>query len=159
MVKSWWGLTPDRVLTYCLKGNLDSYVDFEQREADFTSDTFKNMLLRIKSLELSAEPNNYGPGAEYDVSGVHLYDTPISSVKQITETEYVFGEELVLKGFPNDSGEPEVLLNSFYNLCILKKSDCPEGAYAFIEHCLTYDAGLIDESSETYGRTLWTVKS
>ncbi len=159
MVKSCNGLTKDDVLAYCLKGNLDSYVDFEQGEAHLTSSTFKSMLSRIEPLKLDEQGNNYLPTMECDVSGVHLYNWPISSVKQVTEAEYVLSEEWVLKGFPNDSGEPEVLLNSFYNLCILKKSDCPEGAFAFIEHCLTYDAGIIDESSQTYDRTLWTVKS
>lgn len=159
MVKSGEGLTKEYVLEFCLKGNLDGYVDFERREADFTSEEFKSMLSKIKPMELNAERNFYYPTVECDVSGVHLYNSYINYICQITEAEYVLGEKLVLKGFPNDSGEPKALLNSFNNLCILKKSKCPEGAFAFIEHCLTYDEGLIDVSSEAYGRYLWTVKS
>lgn len=159
MVKSGTGLTRDIVLEYCLKGNLDSYVDFEQREAGLTSNAFKDMLSRIKPLELNAEMNYYRPSMECDLSGVHLYNSAISDIKQITEAEYVLGEELVLKGFPNASGKPEVLLNSVTSLCILEKSECPEGAFAFIEHCLTYDEGIMDGSNDTYDRVLWTVKS
>ena len=159
MVKSNAGLTREQVLEYCLKGNLDSYVDFEQREADFTSEAFKSMLSRIKPMELNPEGNFYYPTEDCDVSGVHLYNAYISRISSITEAEYVLGEKLVQKGLPNDSGEPKALLNSFNNLCILKKSECPEGAFAFIEHCLTYDEGIIDESTKTYDRYLWTVKS
>ena len=158
-VKSNAGLTRDQVLEYCLKGNLDSYVDFEQREADLTSEAFKSMLSRIKPMELNTEGNFYYPTVECDVSGVHLYNSYINSISEITEAEYVLGEKLVQKGLPNDSGEPKALLNSFNNLCILKKSECPEGAFAFIEHCLTYDEGISEGSTGTYDRYLWTVKS
>ena len=154
MVKSSEGLSRDGVLTFCLKGNIDNYVDFEQREADFTSEAFKSMLSRIKTLELNAERSNYSPIMECDVSGEYLYNSYISGISLITEAEYVLGEKLVLKGLPNDSGEPKVLLNSFNNLCILKKSECPEGAFAFIEHCLTYDEGISDGSNDTYERMM-----
>ncbi len=158
-VQSSVGLARDTVLTHCLKGNLEGYIDFQQMEADLTSEAFKNMLFRVKNLELSKDGVEHYSGAEISLNSVYLCNYLVSSVCQLTNTERFLGEELVLKGLPNDSGKQKVSLNCYGSLGILRKSECPEGAMAFIEHWLTYDAGKFDESSQSYDRKLWTVKS
>lgn len=158
-VKSTLGLSRNSILEYCLYGNLEAYIDFERRVADFQKESFRDLLARIKKLQPDETVYSYLPFSDYEISGTRLFNQYLNNVLAISEMEYVYKDELVNMGFPSDSGNPKVMLNCTTNLSILSKSQCKEGAFAFIEHCLTYEYESAQEDYEpSYERCLWTVK-
>ncbi len=138
-VKSENGLSKWNILSYCLCGNIESYVDLAQGSADLTGDKFKNLLKEIKSMKLDETGYLYTVNNECDTKGTHLFDGNVTRLNDVSELEYIFGDQLVNMGFPCDSGEGKELAFCTFNLSILSKSSCKEGAFAFIEYCLNYD--------------------
>lgn len=157
-VKSELGLSKWNILSYCLLGNMDSYVDFEKGSADLTGEKFKYLLKEIKSMKLDENGYFYAVNAECDTKGVHLFDGNVTRLTDVSELEYIFDEQLVNMGFPCDSEENKMLVLCTFNLSILSKSECKEGAFAFVEHYLTYDHQWRVQEPE-YEGVLWTLKS
>ncbi len=157
-VKSSMGLSKRNMLEFCLKGNMESYVDFEQGKADFTGEDFKRMLSGINNLQPDENGYRYNVYAEYDANDTHLFDEFVNDVQRIAELERVYGESLVNMGYPCDSGEPKVLLDCYLSLSMLSRSECKEGAYAFLEHYLMYDSEAGSQGKE-YSARLRTLKS
>ncbi len=154
-VKGVFGITKKWVLEYCLLGNLKSYVDFESGTAKLTSEKFKELLSRIKELKTNPKDNDYTQLEEYDMDGAHLFNIYVSSAEEIAYISKLHGEEVVNMGFPNDAGEENVIMECVTNYSILSKSDCKEGAFEFIEYCLTYK---YDDPSTAQGH-FWSAKS
>ena len=150
-------LNRDIFLEFCLKGNLEQYIDFEKGVANLTGDDFKNMLAQIKELDIQKDSE---PRDEYD-----SYDSTIprilydyrQTVFGISMQRHWYQDNLINMGFPNDKGEPKVLLNCITNLCMLESSECKEGAFSFIEYCMTYEFVVpwVDYEPD-YSRFLWT---
>ena len=153
-VKSYLGFPKTEVLEYCLLGDLESYVDFEEGVAELTEAGFKEMLGRIKELQTDPNEYSYYPIEEYDSEGTHLFNELISKAEQIALISKLHGEEVINMGFPNEEGKEKVILECITNYCILSKSDCKEGAFEFIEYCLTY---TYYSPSNARG-ILWSVK-
>ena len=63
-VKSECGLSKWNLLSYCLCGNMDCYVDFEQGTADLTGEKFRKLLEEIKSMNLNENGQVYSVNAE-----------------------------------------------------------------------------------------------
>ena len=158
-----FGLSERSILEYCLRGNLESYVDFEKRYADLTSEEFKNTLFRISQLKLDS--NYYTELTESDKEKNYLLDSYVSGSFDIVRDEQFYGESIVNMGYPCDNGSSKIILESMANMCILSNSDCKEGAFAFIEYCLMYpqyqmlevESGLL--ANGAFFGSLWTVKS
>lgn len=157
-VKSECGLSKWNLLSYCLCGNMDNYVDFEQGTADLTGEKFRKLLEEIKSMNLNENGQVYSVNAECDTKGSHLFDGYVTRVRTVSELEYIFDEQLVNLGFPCDSEENKMLVLCTFNLSILSRSECKEGAFAFMEHYLTYDHQWRVQEPE-YEGVLWTLKS
>lgn len=157
-VKSEGGLSKWNLLSYCLCGNMDCYVDFEQGTADLTGEKFKKLLEEIKSMKLDENGQMYSVNAECDTRGTHLFDGQVTRVRKVSELEYIFDEQLVNLGYPCDSGENKMLAFCTFNLSLLSRSECKEGAFAFMEHYLTYDHQWRVQEPE-YEGVLWTLKS
>lgn len=158
-VKSTLGLSRNSILEYCLYGNLEAYIDFESGIADFKDDSFRDMLARIKQMKPDETSYSYLSFSDYETGGTRLFNQYLSNVFAVSEMEYVYKDELINMGFPSDGGMPKVVLNCTTNLSILSKSQCKEGAFAFIEHCLTYEYEWTQEDFEpSYERILWTVE-
>ncbi len=156
-VMSTMPLNRDIFLEFCLKGNLEQYIDFEKGAANLTGEDFKNMLAQVKELEIQKDSE---PSDEYD-----SYDSSIprilyeyrQEVVGISQQRQRYQDNLINMGFPNDKGEPQVLLNCITNLCMLESSECKEGAFAFIEYCMTYEFVVpwVDYEPDN-SRFLWT---
>lgn len=157
-VKGTNGLDKWNILNYCLCGNMNSYVNFEKGTADLTGEKFKSLLEEVKSLKLDEKGYFYTVNNECDTEGTQLFNSYVSSLRNVAELEYIFGEQLVNMGYPCDSGEKTVLVTCTSNLSILSRSECKEGAFAFIEHYLTYD-NQWRVTEPIYEGTLWTLKS
>ncbi len=157
------GLSKESILEYCLRGNLESYVDFEQGYADLTSEEFKNTLFRI--LQLKLDSNIYSELTESDKEKKYLLNNYVSNAFDIVQDECFFGEKIVNMGYPCDNGSSKIILESMTNMCILSNSDCKEGAFAFMEYCLMYpqyeiksvESGLLANGG--FLGSLWTVNS
>ncbi len=152
------GLSKENILHYCLSGNLEQYVDFEEGVADFDNQDFRNMLAKINSLNCDTNYYSYLINGECETEGTHLFSSYVSRAGMIAEREFILGERLVNMGFPSESGEPKMLLNCTFCISILSRSTCKEGAFAFIEHYLTYDYEARTQEPK-YERVLWTLKS
>ena len=157
-VKGTNGLEKWNILNYCLCGNMNSYVNFEKGTADLNGGEFKSLLEEVKSLKLDEKGYFYTVNNECDTEGTQLFNSYVSSLRNVAELEYIFGEQLVNMGYPCDSGEKTVLVTCTSNLSILSRSECKEGAFAFIEHYLTYD-NQWRVTEPIYEGTLWTLKS
>lgn len=132
------GLSPGNILSYCLMGGMDAYLDRENCRSYFEGKEFCGLLQRIRELQLEARghwddwdevvKNGEKPFIDYlSVWGFQCCDL----------TERAYGEELVYKGFPTRDGTP-----SYYYSCssmaILSRSEEKEGAYAFWEYYFTH---------------------
>lgn len=157
-VKGEMGLSKWVILQYCLNGNLEQYVDFESGVADFNNQDFRNMLEKINSLNCDTNYYSYRVNGECETTGTPLFSEYVSRAKAIAEKEFIFEEKLVNMGFPSDSGAPRMLINCTLSISILSRSECKEGAFAFIEHYLTYDYEARMREPQ-YERVLWTLQA
>ena len=96
---------------------------------------------------------------DYDKDVPHIFDEYVQQAYHLTMLEYVIQDDVINLGFPTDGEKPKVLMDCITNLCILEKSECKEGAFAFLEYCLTYEYSLpFDDYEPDYDRWLWTYK-
>lgn len=150
-------LNRDIFLEFCLKGNLEQYIDFEQGIANLTGDDFKSMLAQIRELEIQKESEPRDEYDSYDATIPRILYEYRQEVFGISMQRHWYQGALINMGFPNDKGEPKVMLNCITNLCMLESSECKEGAFAFIEYCMTYEyVNPMVEYEPDYSRFLWT---
>ncbi len=134
------------VLNYCLVGNLDSYVDFENSKVFFREDNFARMLENINNL---SHPSGEWTGLYNSIEneGDLFILGSISSVANIRLNEEKIGESLVIMGFPNDKGERKALPAFGLTFSILSNSSCKEGAADFIWNYISrYDEPELSQS-------------
>lgn len=136
--KSEGGLTKETILEYCLKGNLDAYVDWEQGETHFEGEDFKELLSTISGLV--TDDNTYYDNW-YQVSSQDGAILEWANVgyfyKNNVYAELQYGDEVVFAGYPSADGIPKHFLH-MECLSILSRSNCKEGAYAFWEYFMTH---------------------
>lgn len=140
--KSQFGLNKETVLEYCLKGNLDSYMDWETGKAFFEGEYFKELLSTIYGLD--TDDNTYYDDW-YQILGQEGTILEMVSVGYFERnniyTELQYGDEVVFIGYPSADGTPRHFL-SMACLSILNRSVCKEGAYAFLEYYITHQKCL-----------------
>ena len=127
------GLYPDFVLNYFfLPGNLERYVDFEQRKAYFDGEDFRSLLQSIKALPLDktmyAETWYDDQARDY----VRLELIRVNNLESYCNLLKVYGEEACIKGFPTIDGLPRHYMSAPC-LAMLKNGDHKEEAYQFME--------------------------
>lgn len=150
-------LNRDIFLEFCLKGNLEQYIDFEKGMAELTGDDFKSMLTRIKALDIQKDTEPRDEYDSYDSAVPRILYDYRQNVFGISMQRQWYQDTLINMGFPNDKGEPQVVLNCITNLCLLESSECKEGAFAFMEYCMTYEYVVPRvEYEPDYSRFLWT---
>lgn len=147
------------ILEYCLFGELEKYVDLEQGSAEFTIEGFGELLTRIKSLKI--QEMGYVAFPEIESEEICLITHYLNTGRNISHLEGVLEDTLVPIGYPSDGGAVKCNLVPVENFAIMENSRCKEGAFAFMEFCLTYDETdkEIMESAEWYDGMLWTVES
>jgi len=140
LAKAWDGLSKTNILQYCLAGGIEGFVDVENDKAAFDSDEFKRLLSRVK--ELQTDTNTYYDSWHRDMTSdeVRLEVLYCDSFEYLISTyQSLYGSDFVYKGYPSHNGEPVYLL-SMSCLSIPANSSCPEGAFAFWEYIMTYEA-------------------
>lgn len=141
------GLSQSDILSYCLMGGMDAYLDGESRQGCFEGEAFRGLLQRIRDLELDDREhwddwNELMKGGENPL----LDRLSINSFLQCGNTEYEYGEAVVYKGFPTGDGSP-CYFYSGSGIAILSRSTDKEGAYAFWEYYFIHRAMTLPEDS------------
>ena len=117
------------------------YVDFEKGVAYFDLPSFAALLERLKNLKIDeVQPEYFENVADYfnrykEVS--YFCNSFFYSVEDISQCRLKMGDEPVLTGFPNMKRERCVFATPLYNLGVFANSECKEGAFEFVEYCLT----------------------
>lgn len=147
--KASWNLSNAEILTICIKGNLDAYIDFKNLETHFCDSKFRNLIENIVSLQLPNE-NGYNLlyGAEGEIASDDIYIDlqPITNIEDISLEENILKDEIVNIGYPNEKGKRINFLTSAEYCAIPLNSSCKEGACDFINYLLTnQDEANIEE--------------
>lgn len=135
------GLNKYTVVPMCIYGTLVDYVDFEKGVAYFDLPSFAALLERLKNLKIDeVQPEYFENVADYfnrykEVS--YFCNSFFYSVEDISQCRLKMGDEPVLTGFPNMKRERCVFATPLYNLGVFANSECKEGAFEFVEYCLT----------------------
>lgn len=145
------GLPKINILTYCLMGGMEGYVDLVSHRSDFTGESFRKLLERIQLLQVGSD-EHWDDWIQVISAGecsvLDRYD--VYSFLQCNDREDAYGEALVYKGYPSGDGAP-CYFYSAAGISILSRSSWKEGAYAFWEyylmhHTITPDAYYTNKS-------------
>ena len=113
---------------------IEDFVDWDVGRVDFCNQEFYDIL------EFCRNENGWiRPTQESVASGSHLaIRCGVSEVTDIQYTNWLLGDDWVAKGWPCHQGAGVKV--SFYNsLAISSYSQCPEGAWDFLEYYMTLD--------------------
>lgn len=157
-IDSRMNLTKDAIYNMCIETVLDSCLDLESREAEFTGEAFKSFVVRIKNLNRSNEVSKPEYGAALDPDSWYIEEAGIGNLNRGAYAEMEYGEECVFKGYPGADGEPVFYLDATA-LSIFRTSDVKEGAYEFLEYYLMYQPEDFGSQSQNTGSQLYVLKS
>ena len=143
--------TQPELVSVCLFGNMEMFLDEKTGRAMFDHEEFSEILRRIKAIDLQKK------NAEGEDCLAILDHNSLFEVANIEET---LGGDLSNIGFPNKKKELLVKANPVENMCILSKSKNKEGAIAVLEYILySPGEGLIGEENPLGGRGYaWSLK-
>ncbi len=113
---------------------IEDFVDWDAGRADFCTEEFYDILEFCKN-----ESGWVKATRESVASGTHLaVQVGLSNVTDIQYTNWLLGDDWVVKGWPCKQGTGVKV--SFWNsLAISSYSQCPEGAWDFLEYYMTLD--------------------
>ncbi len=145
-------LSKELILEYCLKGSLDSYVDMDSGVVDLSGDAFGKLLTDIRNLQIAEIKDD---NAYWEEGNTYLFTDWLYDADQIANMEGLFEDKIVPIGFPGEDGDGKTYLRCISNIAVMANSSCKEGAFSFIEFCLTYKEPYQDE----YDGRLWTLET
>ncbi len=136
-------LTKDYAIELMLQNNQGSYVNWETGECDFNNDSFISLLEFAKqfpdeyeySEDEPSEPTKIGNG-KLLLSSTYIYD-----FQSIQMPNAIFEDDVCYIGYPNENGHSGTYLRASTGLAMTAKSDCKEGAWAFLESYLVSENG------------------
>ena len=147
-------LTRDAIYGMCIETVLDSCLDLENGEADFTGETFRSFAVGLKDLNRSNEIQKPDFEKPWDPDSWAIQEPAIGGLDRAALAEALYGEECVFKGYPGKDGEPVYYFDATA-LSIFRTSDVKEGAYEFLEYYLMY----YEENAIQGTSPLYTLKS
>lgn len=138
-------LTKEYALELMLQYNQGSYVNWETGECNFNNESFIGLLEFAEQFpekyeykeDEPSEPTKIGNG-KLLLSQTYLYD-----FQSIQMPAAHYDNDVCFIGYPNENGDSGTYLQASTGLAMTAKSDCKEGAWAFLENYLT-------NSSEEY---------
>ncbi|MBE5874505.1 MAG: extracellular solute-binding protein [Lachnospiraceae bacterium] len=134
--KGYFGLSDEVILEYCLMGNLEEYLDEEQRKALFNEEAFRKLMQEVKNLQNDETLYLFDWDETLKTGDPVLQREVISYFQEISgETETGYCDESVFIGYPCNDGVPRYFWDMGC-LGILSRSECKEGAFEFIEFFL-----------------------
>ena len=145
-------LSKELILEYCLKGSLDRYVDTDLGVVNLTPDAFGKLLTDIRDLQIDEMKDD---NAYWEEGNTYLFTDWLYDADQIANLEGLYEDRIVPVGFPSEDGDGKTYLRCISNIAVMANSSCKEGAFSFIEFCLTYKEPYQDE----YDGRLWTLET
>lgn len=132
-------LTKERALELMLQYNQGSYVNWETGECNFNNDSFISLLEFAKQFADEYEYNEDEPSEPTKIGNGQLLlsQTYIYDFESIQMPAAIFDNDVCFIGFPNENGNSGTYLQASTGLAMTAKSDCKEGAWAFLENYLT----------------------
>lgn len=113
---------------------IEDFVDWDAGRADFCNQEFYDIL------EFGKDESGWVKVTQDSVaSGKHL--AVMRGISEVTDIQYMnwlFDDDWVVKGWPCDQGTG-VKVSFFNSLAISSYSQCPDGAWDFIEYYMTLD--------------------
>ena len=146
------GLTKSSAIYNCLPGIVSDFVDLEAGKSDFDSERFVNILNMTANLSFEPESGDmidiFFDKDRISEAREHPYysNSTIGSVSQMAKENFLLGKRLELIGYPSNSETAQGILTALYNVALVSKSECKEGAYEFIEYWLEREERLFDLS-------------
>ena len=126
-------MTKESILEAVMEEGVYEFVDFGSGTCSFDSEAFKNLLVRINTLESGAVfyPDvDYAPLEEGDRV---LDESHIGTFDFFGKKRAVFGEDVTPVGIPADGSESKYLMSALC-LAITADSKYPDGAFDFVEY-------------------------
>ena len=113
---------------------IEDFVDWDAGRADFCNQEFYDIL------EFCRNESGWVKATQESVaSGTHLaVRSGISDVTSIQYTNWLLGDDWVVKGWPCNQGTG-VKVSFGDSFAVSSYSQCPEGAWDFLEYCMTLD--------------------
>lgn len=148
-------LSKGEVLRYVMMMNVDEFIDWEEGQCSFDTDSFKNLLEFVNRYPDEVDWDSDEPVTPIKIQNgqVLLYAEGIYDFKSIQEVLDIFKNDAMCIGFPTVDSSSGHGLNGYNAYAILSKASNKEGAWAFIENILA------DESITNYRSGFPTVKS
>ena len=126
-----------------LNSTISDFIDYEKGTCAFTSDEFINLLKFAKgySIEHKYADVNNGSTNMATLEAIHNNRIYLTQFKfrymyQYIVLKYLFGEDIVFKGFPTKSGNRS-LLNKDFSIGITRTSPVKEGMWQFMKYLLS----------------------
>lgn len=134
------GETKKDVFGSLITGSMGSYVDWENRTCDFTSDDFKNILAfanRFPDTLVISE--DFSPMQSFADGKTLLLPLTVSSVYDICKPQLLLEEEAVYIGYPTAEADGTMIVPGNLMLAISTRSKHKEIAWEFIGQFLQED--------------------
>lgn len=133
------GLTKDNAIEIMLQNNQGNYVNWENGQCSFNNDSFISLLEFAKQFpdeyeykeDEPSEPTKIGNGQ------LLLYSEYLYDFESLQMSEAMFEQEVCYIGYPNENRNSGTYLNVASSLSMMAKSDCKDGAWAFLESYLS----------------------
>ncbi len=127
------------ILQYCMVFNQDRFIDWSEGKCYFDTDDFKKVLEFAGMFPEEIDWNSYTGGAKVEErreNKILLDAAGIYDFQEIQIYAEMFGEAVTFIGFPTTDGSVGCALSASSMYAITSKSDCKDGAWAFIESFL-----------------------
>ncbi|MCR5500747.1 MAG: hypothetical protein K6F31_10175 [Acetatifactor sp.] len=139
------------ILSMCMIGNMDLFLDDKIGRAMFDQKEFKEILRRIKTIDIqkkNAEGESY------------LFMADFNSLSELAFFEANTGGDVSNLGIPNEKKIVLTKVGPTENMCILSKSKNKDGAFSVMEYILYYPGeGIIGEENPRGGLgEAWSLK-
>ncbi len=134
------------VMSFMMGSEMDKYVNWEKGKASFDSKEFIRFLEALSEIPFPKDPSlGRNQTIRYVddmiksfLNGDYLiYSEHIGNPMDYQQTRRRYENKAYLIGSPSRDGEPCFGLYPTKQFCIYEKSDCKDGAWAFIEYMLS----------------------
>lgn len=142
-------VTREEMLDFCMSMADNQFIDWDTGKCNFNSDEFIRTIEFIKSFPEEVDMDEYDDDYWINYDAMWRQGKVIASKVSISNFSYynyleegTFGEKITMIGFPTFSGDGSVI-HPGLQLAISSKSQCKEGAWAFLRIFLTdeYQSG------------------
>ena len=137
--KLFYGANESSIMEFCMSSNMDLFLDWESGEVRFDSEIFMELLEYLKSYQenVSSKPDDREPPERLQSGDCLLYPVSLHYFNDIQLYPAMFDQPVTYIGYPTADGSANAVMRCDKLYGISAASGNKEGAWVFIEHCLT----------------------